>query len=341
MNKLLKMGAALGLAIGGLGSASAADCQAVAQSGYFSYHPECNVALQGQLLTYSPIFQMMMLNQIISLQRYLGYSNTPGQYSEGIKGLSAGADMPKWNVWGSGSNNNTGLSKASGNPLNFDGNQNVFSVGADYRLSPATAMGVSIAYDDGVAKLKNSNGQSVTNSGYNIAPYFAYQINKNYSMDVIAGFGWGELRRNGGGMTQYRADTERRFAGANFNAGYWLGNVQLTGKASLFYSHQRNDADLANFLDASTKYVTQGRLGAQAAYWMGNGFAPYVSLAYVNDIARNSTYGVSLDRDGFVAGLGVNYFSRGGVTGGVSYTSEFGRDNVTNNVFMANVNVRF
>jgi hypothetical protein len=282
---------------------------------------------------------MQSISDAVSLQSGFGLGGGPLQLSQGIRGMAAGANNPKWNVWAGGNYNETELSKGAGNALNFDGKQHAVTLGGDYRLSSVSTFGVSASYDDGSIKPKGS-GLKVTNSGINIAPYFAHQFSKNYSVDASAGFGWGTLK-NSGVATPYNADTERRFAGLNLNSGHWFGNIQVAGKASVFYSHQKNDADAPAGLAADTKYLMQGRLGLQTGYWMGNGFMPYVGVNYVNDMARNSTGSASLDKDGFVAGLGLNYFSKSGITGGISYTSEFSRQDVTNNVFTANVNVRF
>lgn len=343
MKQTHKTALVLGLSLAGANSAFAVNCADVAQGGFFYYHPECNVAAVGQVVTGAPIQQMLAISQAISLQSGFGLGGGPLQVAQGLKGLSAGAATPKFNAWGSGNYNDNELSKGNANPLDFDGRQNSVTLGGDYRLSPKSTVGLSLAYDDGSVRPK-ATGIRVTNVGVNVAPYFAYQINKNYSVDAAVGLGWGSLKRSGGtgiGIPDYKGDTDRRFAGVNLNSGHWYGNFQVAGKASLFYSHQKNDADVAGGLDEATKYLAQGRLGVQTAYWLGNGLMPYVGLTYVNDIARNRTLGASLDRDGFVAGVGLNYLSRTGITGGVSYTSELGRDDVTNNVFMANVNVRF
>lgn len=346
MKNIHKIGLMLGLSLVGSGSAFAIDCTFANQySGgyYLSYHPECNVAAIGQVVTGGAIQQMQAISNAVGLQSNFTLGGGPLQVAQGLKGVAAGANNPKWNVWGSGNYNDTELSRGSANPLNFDGNQYAVTVGGDYRLSPMSTLGISASYDDGRVKPQNGGGVKVTNNGINIAPYFAHQFTKNYSVDASAGLGWGSLKRTGGsgiGIPNYNGDTERRFAGVNLNSGHWYGNVQVSGKASLFYSHQHNNTDAAG-LDEATKYLMQGRVGVQTAYWMGNGFMPYVGVTYVNDMARNSTQGISLDKDGFVAGVGLNYFSKNGITGGISYSSEFGRHDVTNNVFMANMNVRF
>lgn len=346
MNKIQKSGLLFGLTLASAGSAfaqafpSTYSCAEIAQFGYFESQPECNVAATTQLITSAPIRQMQAISDAISLQNNFTLGGGPLQVAQGLKGMAAGSNNPKWNAWASGNYNDNDFSRGGNNNLNFSGNQHALTVGGDYRLSPMSTVGVSVSYDDGHIKPQNGGGLKMTNTGVNVAPYFAYQLSKNYSVDAAAGLGWGTLK-NSGVANLYDVDTERRFAGVNLNSGHWYGNFQVAGKASLFYSQQKNDAAGNGLLASSTKYLAQGRLGVQTGYWMGNGFMPYVGVTYVNDMARNQTFGVSLDKDGFVAGLGLNYFSKSGITGGISYTSEFGRNDVTNNVFMANMNVRF
>lgn len=345
MKNIQKAGLVLGLSLISTGSAMAQfaySCDYVAQYNMYEYQPECNVAATSQIAVGASIRQMQAISEAISLQSGFGLGGGPLQASQGIKGIAAGSNLPKWNVWVGGNYNDTDLSKGVNNALNFSGNQHVVTLGADYRLSPAATIGISAAYDDGYIRPQYGNGLKVANTGVNVAPYFAYQLGKNYSIDGAVGLGWGALKNSGGvALTHYDVNTDRSFAGLNLNSGHWYGNWQVAGKASVFYSQQHNDADTNTGLAASSKYLMQGRIGVQTGYWMGNGFMPYVGVTYVNDMARNQTFGANLDRDGYVAGIGLNYLSKSGITGGISYTSEFGRRDVTNNVFMANMNVRF
>lgn len=343
MKNLRQAGLVLGLSAASIGSSFALDCGVVASSPSLAeFHPECNAAASAQLITGPAINQMQAISNAVSLQTGVGLGGGPLQVAQGLRGVAAGANTAKWNVWASGNRNDTGFAQTN-STFNFGGIQNAVTIGGDYRLSPVSTVGISASYDDGSVRPENGGGLKVTNVGVNVAPYFAYQFNKNYSMDAALGVGWGSLKRAGGSalfIPDYDGDTQRRFAGVNLNSGHWYGNLQVSGKASAFYSHQHNDTAVGG-LDEATKYLLQGRLGVQTAYWMGNGLMPYVGLTYVNDISRNTTPGLSLDKDGFIAGVGLNYFSKGGITGGISYTSEFGRHDVINNVFTANVNVRF
>lgn len=302
--------------------------------------PECNPAVISFLLTNGGRAQMGIINQVVSSRS--GAQMGPQQIAQGPgSGLASGDAWPRWNTWITGANNDLAYDGSQGSgSFRFDGDKQGVTLGGDYRLTAAATLGLSLSYDDGSATPKQGNGLRLDNRGYNVAPYFAYQLTPQISVDATVGWGQGTMSRSGGGLASYSVDTQRQFAGVNLNAGYWFGNWQMTSKASLLYSAQKNDADGAQ-LDEALKYLAQARVGTQLGYWVGNGWMPYLSATYVNDFARNSTGGYSFDRDGFLLGLGTHYFSRGGVTAGASFVSEVGRRNTTNNVFTANLSVRF
>ncbi|MDQ5904117.1 MAG: hypothetical protein QG672_1710, partial [Pseudomonadota bacterium] len=108
----------------------------------------------------------------------------------------------------------------------------------------------------------------------------------------------------------------------------------------------KNSATGAKFTGTDAKNtVGQLRLGMQAGYWL-NGFMPYAAVAYTSDIHRDTTQFGNPDdpvgRDAWLFGLGVNYFSLAkGVSGGVAFNQEVGRNHQTNHSLVANINLRF
>ncbi|MBS1191426.1 MAG: hypothetical protein H6R10_3218 [Rhodocyclaceae bacterium] len=216
---------------------------------------------------------------------------------------------------------------AGGSVLGFSGSPYALTPVGGYGLSPRSVIGVK-----------------APRKGIDIAPYFAHRLGDNYSVDaaaVVVPAPGVRLAGSRMGIGKDGGDGERRFAGFNLNSGRWFGNVQVAGRAGMFYAHRKSDLNAVGGFGPSNEYLVQGRLGVQTAYWMGNGLLPYVGLAYVNDVARNYSLGMAPGRDGFVAGIGLNYFSKAGLTGGVSYSSEFGRSEAASNVLRANVNLPF
>jgi len=313
-------------------------------------HPEQNPVATKQLLTEPPVQLLLMISEMLSTRHGALLGGGPGPLATGeSRGMAAGGVGPGWNAWASASYNDLGYSsnKFFGT-AEFDGDRQAFAVGADYRVSPALTVGLSAGYDDGSVKPDLGSGVKLTNRGYNLVPYVAYQINKSYSVDASLGWGRGEIKRRGdvnGFVPRYEADTDRLFGSINLNSGHWFNNVQISGKASLIYSEQENDADLANGLVSDSNHLGQVRVGAQAGYWVGNGLMPYAGVTYVHDFTEDLTRltpaGFSLDRNGFLLALGLNYFTPGAMSAGVSFTSEVDRDDVKNDIVMANLNWRF
>lgn len=308
------------------------------------YHPECNPVASSQALTSPALTQMNTISQVLGQRMGLALGNAPASLVKGGSvGMSAGAAgvLQGWNTWASLSYNDLGYSSVqNGVNLSYSGEATSVLLATDFRLSSSTTLGISLGVDNNTVRPKDTDGLKMQNEGYTVAPYIAQVINKNLSVDVSVGWGQGQLKRSGGAPVPYSGNTERMFAGANLSYSNWVGNLQLAGKASILYSNQHN-GESNNALSEATKYLGQARVGAQIGYWLGNGVMPYAGVTYSNDLARNSAQGYRIDRDGFLLVVGANYLVKGPVSAGVSYSSELGRNHATNDVLMANVNIRF
>lgn len=272
--------------------------------------------------------------------------------NNGTKGLAAGNVQEPWNVWGSYSQNDTDVgyyAPTFGGTAKIKGNSDIQNtiLGIDYALNSAMVIGLSVALDDGDGWSRNVTGAGpkLKNStdGYVVAPYLGYQLNKEFAIDVSAGWGTADFS-----TATTKADIDRWFAAANFSYNRWVDNIQFTGKLS--YLHGDEDvsdskikatgAKVAN-TDTSSA-VDQIRLGAQVGYWM-NGIMPYAGLAYTSNVNRSGdAEDDPTGRDTFVATLGVNFFSlTSKVSGGMMYAEELDRSKSDNRIFMANLNFRF
>jgi hypothetical protein len=151
--------------------------------------------------------------------------------------------------------------------------------------------------------------------------------------------------------TIHRTDgkSDRWFGAANLNYEQWMGNLQFSGKAS----YLRGVEDYENLRSlgapvigtAAKNTLGQLRFTGQLGYWM-DGFMPYVSLGYSNDVERKTTQfgGGSnpIGRDAWIWSLGVNFISlSNGITAGIAYKQEESRSNQQNKSLMANVGIRF
>ena len=127
-----------------------------------------------------------------------------------------------------------------------------------------------------------------------------------------------------------------------------MGKLQWTGKGMYLFSEDKvGQFTLSNntLMPATTTRVAQLRLGGQLTYDAG-GFAPYAGLTYIRDIqspTQQVTAGLTPanDRDAWQLALGVQFYSRGPLSGGVQYTQDTSRAEVKNNMLMGNIAYKF
>ena len=368
MKSICRVGVAAGLAAA-CGVASATPCDS-ALSNYedavlgfapasqattlLSAHPECFPAgpLTSRIQINSTSFVQAAAISTALASRWFTDGPVP-RADAGLKGMAAGGVGKAWNVWGSLNKNDTRQSYTAANTFNSKYDSDIWNtvIGADYALSPTMAVGVSAAYDRGDGSGFNANPGNTPNNidseGYTIAPYFGMQITKELAFDASIGIGRGKISSN----ANTEAKSDRWFAGANLAYNRWMGNFQLTGKAT--YLHGVEDYENATdtavggtfFGSGARNKIDQMQAGVQAGYWM-NGFMPYAGLKYSADVTRStSQFGAGTDPIGkhaWVWSLGVNFFSlANGMTGGIVYNQEESRSNQKNYSVIANISLRF
>ncbi len=365
----LILGTGLALA-SGLASAQSSECSiAVSDYAYYvslgagheSYaaeimanHPACfgGSATNAQVQINATSFAQINAISGAMESRFLG-ARTPGQMaSSGTRGLAAGGAGKAFNVWGNLNNNDTRQSYKNTANQRIKNNSEVLNsvIGVDYALNPTLVVGVSAALDRGDLDSQNVGGGGAklgsNSKGYVIAPYLGYQLSKEVAFDASIGMGQGKLDSDGG----VKAESDRWFGAANLAYNQWFGNLQLTGKLTYMHGEEKyGDIKLNGVSQAGTdskNTIDQARLGAQAGYWLGGGFMPYAGLVFTRDLHRStSQFGTDFDpigKNAWTWTLGVNFFSlASGVTGGIAFNQEEGRDNQKNRNLMANISVRF
>lgn len=307
----------------------------------------------------SPVAAQVQINgtsfqQASAISRALGLrfsSDNPGPRADiGIKGMAAGNAGKKWNVWGNVESNDTRQNYRNlfaTVTFNESDVRNTV-LGVDYSISPTLVAGVSLAIDRG-----NMSGRDATltyfnqleSEGYSIAPYFGMQLSKLLSLDASLGMGRGKFDT----IHRTEGKSDRWFGAANLNYEQWMGSLQFTGKAS----YLRGVEDYENLRSLGTPVIGsaakntlgQLRLTGQIGYWL-DGFMPYVSLGYANDVERKTTQfggGANpIGKDAWVWSVGVNFISlSSGITGGIAYKQEESRSNQQNKSLMANIGIRF
>jgi hypothetical protein len=364
MTKYFKKAAA-GLLMTGASMLAFADCESTlsSYSFYITYDPAIAAELKAQhpacfgssATGSSQQINATSFTQAAAISQSIGARLSARQggaqlASNGIQGLSAGDVQQPWNIWGSLNQNDSSVSYTIPTLVQkIKGSNDVQNtiLGADYALNPAMVVGLSVAFDDGDGWSRNVTGAGpkIKNStdGYIVAPYFGYQLNKEFALDISAGLGNADSS-----TATTKADVDRWFAAANLSYNRWMDNLQFTGKLS--YLHGDEDVSDAKSRTTGLKFantdsssaIDQIRLGAQVGYWM-NGIMPYAGLSYTSNFSRS---GAADDdpagRSAFVATLGLNFFSLSSkVSGGIMYEQELDRDHSNNDVITANINFRF
>ena len=284
-----------------------------------------------QLITTTTLRHMQNISNALSA-RAMARTGPPAKVADSGQqpyGIAAGGAAGT-NVWGnvSGDSNkyNNGINRFSAKSTNA-----VF--GADYALSPALALGLSAAFD----RVNGNFGADYTSTGYSLAPYLGWQINKDWALD--AAIGWGSSDLDTAGVT---TKADRFFYGTNLTYATWYNNLQVTGKASYLYGEEKYGTSTLIAQSIKNK-IDQWRLGAQAGYWMGGGAMPYFGVAYSADSGRTGLAGGNdLGKNAWIWSLGINFFSlKNSLTGGIVYNSESGRSNSKSDNVMVNINYRY
>ncbi|MCX7178643.1 MAG: autotransporter outer membrane beta-barrel domain-containing protein [Proteobacteria bacterium] len=261
-------------------------------------------------------------------------------------GMAAGSAPTPWNGWMNLSRSkiaNTYQNLLVGVDTRFDGDVDNWIGGIDYSMDKNLVVGVSVGYDKTAIDTLFNNG-NITSKGFMVAPYVSYQINEMFSVDAVIGYADGDsdINRNFRATTG-KQDFTRNFGAVNLSAIKWFDSLQLTGKLSYIAAEEKlkDFTDSSNLLTSGqNNRLEQLRLGAQLGYW-SNGFMPYIGLTYINDVsAPNSIAGISNGRDAYSAALGLNIFGKD-VMGSLSYSTERGRSQSKNNVFMGSLSYRF
>lgn len=337
---------------------------------YQEMHPECfgsssNTAVAIQQIYSTSVQQMQSISNAVG-SRLNGAGAPSGAIADSGQrtGMAAGNAGSKWNVWASVNDDKNkydrgGFTDPAIDGTNVHNNKADISVtnavlGFDYIVSPLWTVGLSLAADHGSGSTESfkagvSNGATgLTTDGYTLAPYVSMLINQDWSFDATLGFGKGKLSSDGG----LSGKSDRQFYGMNLNYAKWYGNWQVTGKGSYFYGEEKygdiSSAGVGVLKGTSAKNkLDQIRLGMQAGYWMG-GAMPYFGLAYSGDLKHSSSAtaavqsATEIGKNAWLWSLGLNFFSlKNGVTGGISYNQESGRDHAKHDSVIANISFRF
>lgn len=223
----------------------------------------------------------------------------------------------------------------------FDATQHNLLAGVDYAFTERLLAGLVFGYESSDFETPFNAGDMQI-SGYTIAPYIAYLISDNFSVDATVGY-------SNLGIRQTRTDpfviqptikgnttTDRWFVASNLNAFTYWRDFALNGRVGLIYSedYQRGFTESGGFtaqrIGSETYRFGQVQIGGEVAYVV-HAIEPFASAYYQYDFEREKIrlnpgqQQPSNDRDDVRVSAGLRYFGSNGLSGILEYSTILGR----------------
>ncbi len=257
----------------------------------------------------------------------------------GVKGLAAGAHKPRIGIWADGAASRILFDK---DDSKFDGIIWTGALGVDYVFTDRLVAGVAGIYEDHDIDTTFNRG-TIDGSGYTVAPYAVYKINKNFSVDVSGGYSWLEYDMtrldplNSSRITG-STDANRWFGAANLNAGTSIDQWRLGARFGTMFANESKDSfresnDTNNAGESTDVGDVQFGVRLGYSFRVLDGLEPYVSALgrYAYQDGRSG------DKTDAVLGVGTS-LRAGPATLGIHGTSVEGRDNTKQ--YSGSVNLR-
>lgn len=178
------------------------------------------------------------------------------------------------------------------------------------------------------------------------SPYVSpgYSLSSNWSLGANAGVSRG-IASPGPAGSFARNGADSSYAGADLLGSYWFGHSHFATRFSLVQGEDR--LGLGGFGLSSAPYSNDYRsywsqAAATARYgYAFDSFMPYASVTLASNLNRPANPSLSgMGSSAWTPRVGVDFFARKGLSGGVSYSSEQG-NTYKNDVWSANLNFKF
>lgn len=270
-----------------------------------------------------------------------GSGGVAGRNNAGQMGRAAGDGMPDWNGWSPWISYGHTWADNDLPSTRYDANQDNVLFGIDYTVSDRFIFGISGAYEKNDIDTRFNLGQMQVD-GFTIAPYAAYLLTDNVSID--AAFGYSDLSIDqfriepGGARVTGNTDSSRWFVMSNLNALYSYGSWSLTGRAGIIYSEESQDGFTeiggVTAQTFASRNVEFGQLnfGGEAAY-SAHALEPFASILYEYDFEQGDSAALNanqaqrrLDDDNFRMSLGLRYFGENGFSAILEWSRIFDRE---------------
>ena len=283
-----------------------------------------------------------------------GFGSGPRKTASGFmfqeSGLNAGDSMLNYGIWGSYSYSdfdNDFISTA------FDGHRHNVLAGVDISPWENTVVGIAFGYETSDIDTRFNRGNQESD-GFTIAPYIGYLLTDNWSVDAAVGYSSVDFDQHRtdpatGVRITSSPDADRWFGTLNVNGFTSWNNWLFGGRLGIL--HARNiQGSFVESNGAITPEITsklgQWNVGGDVAYSF-NQFEPFARLVYERDFSMTEIAIAgggpqpSNDRDNFVFGAGIRYFSARGITGNLEWNKRFDRDDFNEDTFSLTVRMDF
>ena len=263
---------------------------------------------------------------------------------EGPTGLNAGDGPVRYGAWAS----YTYSDYDDDFPTTaFDGHTHSGLAGIDFSPWERTVFGLAVGYESSDNDTAFNSGHEQT-EGYTIAPYFAALLTDVWSVDFSFGYSNLDIDQDrAGGTITSSPDADRWFWSLNLNGLTTWDNWILSGRMGTLWARNTIDAYVDSSSTAwaeSDSKLGQWNIAGEAAYSLGE-WEPYARLTYEYDYSLTSIVTFPLspsnDRDNFLVGAGVRYFSVNGLSGNLEWYKRLGRQDFDEDTISLTLRVEF
>ncbi len=268
-----------------------------------------------------------------------------------LSGVAAGGTAPRLGAW-----LQTGYTWVDNDEANgqFDGNVVNVVAGLDYKprfLRDKGVVGVALGYEDLDVTTAFNKG-TFEGSGFMVAPYFGYSINRYLSMDAVVGYtnlDYDNAVQNN--TTTNSFDADRVFAATNLTGNFFFARNRLratpkVGVLGLVEFQERHTNNANAVIKASRTRLGKATFGGEVGYRMRPWLEPFVNVRGEWDFIQNAPVWLTATRraqdDDFSAtyGAGVNLNWRR-FSGQIQYQTNQHKNELTTHSVMGRLRISF
>ncbi|MCS3904021.1 outer membrane autotransporter protein [Methylohalomonas lacus] len=272
---------------------------------------------------------------------FFGGGGVAARGQSDMAGRAAGDGMADWGGWSPWVSYGRTSADNELSSTRYDATQDNVLFGIDYTYSDRLIFGISGGYENNDVTTAFNLGEMEV-EGLTVAPYAAYLLTDNVSVDVA--FGYSDLSIDqfrtepGGAIVRGDTDASRWFVMSNLNANHQYRNWLFSGTAGVIYSEEDQDGFTEtggiSSQTVASRNIEYGQLtfGGEIAY-VEKAVEPYASLHYQYAFEDGDSTRLNPnqarrtdDDDEFRLATGLRFFANNGVSGVIEYNTILGRD---------------